>query len=133
MLSVYDCDDGKVMLYIQKGLAQERHDWHALTRLAIKGNSATSPIAVLHNSWEHMGHKASQKSILQGKNLGHGLKQAYGFAKTHLVSQNAIEAVLVQRDEPAHPPQLVVAHLTLHQRQHALQLTTASSVLIADA
>ena len=44
-------------------------------------------------------------------------------SETHLVSQDAVEAILVEGDEPAHPTQLVATHLPLHQRKHGLQCT----------
>jgi len=49
-------------------------------------------------------------------------------AQPHLISQDTIEAILVEGDHPAHAAQLVVTHLTHNPGQHSLPTT---SILIS--
>lgn len=48
-------------------------------------------------------------------------ENAYSFAQPHLVCKDAIEAILVEGDEPSDPPQLIVPHLSIHCWQETLQ------------
>ncbi len=45
----------------------------------------------------------------------------YRLAEAHLVGQDAVDPILVERDEPLDALELVVAQVSLNQRQKLLQ------------
>ena len=76
--------------------------------------------------WHVNGVNAQHMSKVRDSDRG-----AHSFAQAHLVRQDAVEAILVEGDEPAHPSQLIVTHLTGYQRQHHLHATPTSGFGLA--
>jgi hypothetical protein len=57
----------------------------------------------------------------------------HSFPQTHLVGEDAVQTVLVQRHEPPHAFQLVIAHLHGHHRQQLFRLAQFVAIRVRAA